>query len=180
MPPDKAICHRAVLASALAAGETAIAPWPDADDCQHTLGLVERLGVTVRRAKERVTVTGVGAAGLRAPDQELSCGESGTTLRLAAGVLAGQPFSSTLSAGPALSRRPMRRIAEPLRLMGARLSGRTDPERPGELFPPLTIESGTLQPITYALPVASAQVKSAILLAALCTDGTTTVTDRDG
>src|SRR3989338_2350808 len=104
VPPDKAICHRAVLASALAAGETAIAPWPDADDCQHTLGLVERLGVTVRRAKERVTVTGVGAAGLRAPDQELSCGESGTTLRLAAGVLAGQPFSSTLSAGAAAGR----------------------------------------------------------------------------
>lgn len=174
MPPDKAICHRVVLASALAAGETAIAPWPDADDCQRTLDLVKRLGVTVRCAKGRVTVTGVGAAGLRAPDQELPCGESGTTLRLAAGVLAGQAFPSTLSAGPALSRRPMRRIAEPLTQMGARIEGRTMGR--AELCPPLTIR-GTrpLRAIRYELPVASAQVKSAVLFAGLYAEGRTTV-----
>ncbi len=175
VPPDKAICHRAALVASLADEETAIRPWPAADDCQRTLQLVEALGVPIRRSGDTVWVTGQGCRGLRAPRQELFCGESGTTLRLAAGLLAGQPFSSSLTAGASLSRRPMRRIVEPLTQMGARFDG------PGggtgqELHPPLTIHGHRpLTAIRYAMPIASAQVKSAILLAGLAADGPTTV-----
>lgn len=175
VPPDKAICHRAVLLAALASGATDLHPWPAAEDCQRTLDLVMQLGVPVRRMSDAVRIEGRGPDGLSAPTQDLSCGESGTTLRLAAGLLAGQPFVSRLTAAASLSRRPMRRIIEPLSQMGARIDGvarDTAPER----YPPLTIH-GTrpLRGLRYTLPVASAQVKSAILLAAVFADGPTTV-----
>ncbi len=177
LSPDKSICHRVVLAAALAHGTTEIVPWPDADDCQRTLEVVQRLGVSVQSFPGRITIQGRGVEGLRAPMQELFCGESGTTLRLAAGVLAGQPFTSKLLASPSLSRRPMQRIAEPLTQMGARLEGTTR-STPQELYPPLTIHGcRPLRAIRYELPVASAQVKSAILLAGLAAEGKTTIVE---
>lgn len=177
VPPDKAICHRAVLLGAVAEGRTVIRPWPSADDCQRTLAVVEALGVPVRRQADAVELTGVGLQGLRAPSGGLCCGESGTTLRLSAGLLAGQPFTATLTAGPSLSGRPMRRIIEPLSSMGARLES-APTTRGGEAHPPLTIQGRRpLRAVRYESPVASAQVKSAILLAGLFADGQTTVVE---
>jgi 3-phosphoshikimate 1-carboxyvinyltransferase len=175
IPPDKAICHRAVLLAAIAEGESHLAPWPGADDCQATLGLVEGLGARVIRDGQAVRITGAGPDGIHEPSGPLACGESGTTMRLAAGILAGQPFASVLDAGPLLSRRPMRRIVEPLGRMGARIEG-----APGsvDVHPPLRIQGiRPLRAIRYETPVASAQVKSAILLAGLFADGPTTVVE---
>ena len=172
--PDKAICQRAVLLSALADGATRIHPWPPGDDCRQALQVVQQFGVSVSRSPMGVSVHGRGADGLRVPSAALYCGESGTTFRLAAGLLAGRPFTSTLSAGPGLSRRPMQRIVEPLARMGAGLTGRS--VHSGECYPPLTIQGRSpLRAIRYTLPVASAQVKSAVLLAGLHADGPTCV-----
>ena len=171
VPPDKSMCHRAVLLAAMAQGVTEIRPWPAADDCQRTLQLVQDLSVTVRASRDAVRIEGQG--GVRAPARELFCGESGTTLRLAAGLLAGQPFTSRLTAGPGLSCRPMRRIVEPLSRMGAVFGDGPDAD---EIHPPLTVQGRRpLRAIRYETPVASAQVKSAILLAGLFADGPTTV-----
>ena len=177
-PPDKAICQRAVLIAALAQGDTVIRPWPAADDCQRVLQLVQALGVVVKRSAQDLTIQGRGAEGLQAPTQDLFCGESATTFRLAAGLLAGQPFTSRLSAGPSLSRRPMRRIVEPLSEMGARLQGTVSSSGQAELVPPLTIQGRRpLRAIRYEMRLASAQVKSAILLAGLSADGRTTIVE---
>lgn len=176
VPPDKAICHRAVLAAALARGVTEIRPWPSADDCQRTLTLVEQLGVPVSRAAEGIRIEGVGLDGLKPPADELDCGDSGTTMRLGCGLLAGQSFTSRLRAGPSLSRRPMLRIVEPLEQMGARIEARRQDH---EVYPPLTIRGRRpLSAIRYAMPVASAQVKSAILFAGLSADGPTEIVER--
>ena len=176
LPPDKAICHRAVLLAALAEGETTIRPWPSAEDCQHTLRIIQQLGIPVRQSSALVQIRGRGLRGLQAPASSLWCGESGTTLRLAAGILAGQPFSSQLTAGPSLSHRPMRRIVEPLAQMGARLEGAAGADESAECVPPLTIYGRSpLQAIRYEMPVASAQVKSAILFAALFAEGRSAV-----
>ncbi len=178
VPPDKAMCHRAVLLAAVARGVTTIQPWPEADDCQRSLALIQGLGVTVRRQQDAVEIVGRSAEGLGAPAHDLACGESGTTLRLAAGLLAGQPFTSRLTAGPGLSQRPMRRIVEPLSRMGARLEAQGASTGTGELYPPLTIHGRRLlTAIRYDSPVASAQVKSAVLLAGLFASGTTTVAE---
>ena len=178
VPPDKSICHRAVLIAALAKGETAIHPWPGAEDCQRTLEVVRALGVSAKPSGQSVTIAGCALEGLRAPRGDLFCGESGTTLRLAVGLLAGQPFTARLTAGPSLSLRPMRRIIEPLAQMGAVIEG-TAVEDGAECFPPLTVQGRRpLRAIRYELPVASAQVKSAILLAGLFASGRTTVIER--
>jgi 3-phosphoshikimate 1-carboxyvinyltransferase len=167
VPGDKSISHRALLLSALAEGDTTVHGWVDADVCQATLRCVRALGVPVDQHEEgTLTVHGVGLAGLREPADVLDCAGSGTTIRLIAGILAGQPFTSVLTGSEALRRRPMGRVAEPLRLMGATVLGRQD----GKL-PPLTIRGGNLHGIDYAMPVASAQVKSAILLAGLFAEG---------
>ncbi len=178
IPPDKAICHRAVIAAACAAGDTTIAPWPLADDCQRTRAVIEQLGVRTRASSEGLEISGSGGQGLRAPASDLMCGESGTTLRIAAGLLAGQSYRSTLTAGPSLSRRPMQRIVEPLSLMGAQIEGRASSSS-RECYPPLVIQGRRpLAAIGYTLPVASAQVKSAILFAGLFADGRTIVTEQ--
>ena len=177
VPPDKAICQRAALAAALADGVTEIRPWPDADDCERALDVARSLGVQVERGADGVRLVSSGRAGLRPPDAPLACGESGTTFRLAAGLLAGCPFPSVLSAGSSLSRRPMRRIVEPLARMGAAIDGRRA-ALGGEILPPLSIQGRRpLRAIRYAPPVPSAQVKSAILFAALVADGPTTVVE---
>jgi len=176
LPPDKSIGQRAVLLAALARGATEIHPWPDAEDCQRTLELIQALGVAVKASSRSVRIEGRGLHDLRPPAQELFCGESGTTFRLAAGLLAGQPFESRLIAGPGLSRRPMQRIVEPLTQMGAQLHGSGSSTDASECYPPLTIRgSSALKAIRYALRVPSAQVKSAILLAGLCAQGRTTI-----
>lgn len=178
VPPDKAICHRAVLVASLAEGDTEIRPWPAAEDCQRTRELIQGLGVEVQASAESARIRGRGQDGLRAPAHELFCGESGTTLRLAAGLLAGQPFSTRLTAGPSLSRRPMRRIVEPLARMGARIEAAPS-SSPEECSPPLTVHGRRpLRAIRYDMPVASAQVKSAVLLAGLSAEGPTTVVER--
>jgi 3-phosphoshikimate 1-carboxyvinyltransferase len=170
-PGDKSISHRALLLSALAEGETKIHGWVDADVCQATLRCVRALGVQVdQHDATTLTVRGAGRAGLREPADVLDCAGSGTTMRLLAGILAGQPFTSVVTGSEALRRRPMGRVAEPLRLMGATVLGRQD----GRL-PPLAIRGGRLAGIDYTMPVASAQVKSAILLAGLFASGETVV-----
>ncbi len=175
VPADKSICHRLVLLSALSEGETTLGRWPQAEDCERTRGLVEALGAGTTLTGTQLRIRGVGPSGLRAPSGPLNCGASGTTMRLAAGILAGQSFASVLTAAPSLARRPMRRIVEPLAQMGARLTGEA---RGGDVYPPLRIEGRRpLRAIRYTLPVASAQVKSAILLAGLFADGPTTVVE---
>ncbi len=181
VPADKAIGHRAALCCALVSGPTEITPWPSGDDCQRTLGLLQSLGVQIDRIESGIRAHGVGLSGLHAPHGDLDCGESGTTIRLAAGLLAGQPFESRLTAGPSLSQRPMRRIIEPLSQMGARIASAVPmgsfQDSPPEDYPPLTVDAceGLLRGITYRMPIASAQVKSSILLAGLYADGPTTV-----
>ncbi len=178
VPPDKAISHRAVLLAALAEGPTRLTPWPAADDCQRTLQVVQGLGVTVERTPREVLITGKGLGGLRPPRHPLDCGESGTAVRLAAGILSGQPFLSTLSAGPLLSRRPMRRVIEPLTQMGAQLKGASRVSGSQEVHPPLSVHGRRpLRAIRYEMQIASAQVKSAVLLAGLFADGRTSVVE---
>ncbi len=177
VPADKAICHRAALLCALVDGSTRISPWSEAVDCQQTLALVRQLGVTINDIGQGIRVHGVGLSGLRPSTSALDCGESGTTMRLACGLLAGQPFESRLDASPSLRRRPMRRIVDPLTHMGAAISGADGPSA-GDIYPPLTIRGRwPLKGMNYASPVASAQVKSAVLIAGLFADGPTTVTE---
>jgi 3-phosphoshikimate 1-carboxyvinyltransferase len=168
---DKSISHRALLLGAIAEGTTRVRDFLPAADCLATLACVRALGIEVERLSEtELIVHGRGLHGLMEPKDVLDCVGSGTTMRLLAGILAGQPFYSVLTGNQQLRRRPMARIAEPLRRMGATMFGRDD----GRL-PPLTIQGGDLHGIEYKLPVASAQVKSAILLAGLYADGPTVV-----
>ncbi len=171
VPGDKSISHRALLLGAIAQGATRVENFLPAADCLATLSCVRALGIEVERTSGReLIVRGRGLRGLREPSDVLDCRGSGTTMRLLAGILAGQPFYSVLTGSEQLRRRPMGRIAEPLRRMGATVLGRQ-----GGRLPPLTIRGGGLRGIDYALPVASAQVKSAILLAGLYAEGPTTV-----
>jgi len=171
VPGDKSISHRALLLGAIAEGATRIQNFLLAADCLATLACVQALGVEVERLSEtELIVQGRGLHGLMEPKDVLDCAGSGTSMRLLAGILASQPFYSVLTGNEQLRRRPMGRIAEPLRRMGATVLGR-DAGR----LPPLTILGGNLHGIEYRLPVASAQVKSAILLAGLYADGPTVI-----
>ena len=173
-PGDKSVSHRAVLLSALAEGTSRITGLSDGSDVHHTLAAVAALGVVVRQdaVSGWVELDG-GRSRLGPAPGDLDCGNSGTGMRLLAGVLAGLPFSSRLVGDDSLSSRPMDRIAGPLAAMGARIEG--DGPR---CRPPLTITGGVLQGIEWEPPVASAQVKSAILLAGLDADGDTVVRER--
>lgn len=168
IPPDKSIAHRAAILAALSEGENQIVGYPDAADPQSTLAVLGALGVEVEEREDSLFVQGVGRQGLRASDGPLDCGNSGTTMRLMAGVLAGQSFPSALIGDDSLSQRPMERIAEPLRRMGASIEL-------DDGHAPIRIQGRSLSSITYTLPTASAQVKSCILLAGLMADGPTTV-----
>ena len=167
---DKSISHRAALIAALATGATEISNFSTAQDCASTLACLRQLGVSVEVKDGVVRVA--GGKNLNAAGASLDCGNSGSTMRILAGVLAGQNFNAELIGDESLTRRPMRRIIEPLELMGAKIDS-TDGK------PPLKIHgSNRLVPITYRLPVASAQVKSAILFAALFANGRTTVIEK--
>lgn len=172
VPGDKSISHRALMLGGIAEGDTAVEGFLASEDCLATLAALQALGVAIERPqRERVIVHGAGARGLAAAAAPLDMGNAGTAMRLSMGLLAGQPFDSTLIGDGSLMRRPMERAAVPLRLMGARIL--TQDGRP-----PVRILGGSaLEGIDYELPVASAQVKSAILLASLRARGRTTVTE---
>jgi 3-phosphoshikimate 1-carboxyvinyltransferase len=172
VPGDKSISHRALMLSGVAEGVSEISGFLASEDCLATLSALLELGVSIERPdRERVIVHGTGMSGLRAPAGPLDMGNAGTAMRLMMGLLAGRPFDSTLIGDASLMRRPMERVAVPLRLMGAEV-------RTHEGRPPVRMLAGAgLEAIEYVLPVASAQVKSAILLAALRAEGRTRVTE---
>jgi 3-phosphoshikimate 1-carboxyvinyltransferase len=172
MPGDKSISHRYALLGAIAEGPTEIHFFASSADCASTLACLKKLGVKIERKDNVVTVEGGGLSGLRAPAEKLDAGNSGTTMRMLAGILAGQPFRAVMTGDASLSRRPMKRVIDPLTQMGARIRSAE-----GGL-PPLEIEGGALKPIRYELPIPSAQVKSCILLAGLFADGVTEVVEK--
>jgi 3-phosphoshikimate 1-carboxyvinyltransferase len=175
VPGDKSISHRALLFGALADGAVEISGLGLGGDNASTMAVLRALGVPIQQAGTDARVEGVGLAGLHEAACALDCGNSGTTMRLFCGLLAGRPFVSTLTGDASLSRRPMARVATPLRRMGAAIEGRQEAARPGDLFPPLTVRGGALQGIEYQLPVASAQLKSALILAGLQARGRTVI-----
>jgi 3-phosphoshikimate 1-carboxyvinyltransferase len=172
VPGDKSISHRALMLGGLAEGMTRISGFLAGEDCLSTLAALQAMGMRIRRAAPtEVIVHGAGMESLRAPAAPLDMGNAGTAIRLFMGLLSGAPFESTLIGDHSLMRRPMERVALPLRLMGAQIDTH-------EGKPPVIIHGGApLRGIDYVLPVASAQVKSAILLAALSAEGTTRVTE---
>jgi len=171
VPGDKSISHRYAMLGAIAEGPTEIHFFSTGADCQSTLDCLKKLCVRIDRKENTVTIQGAGLGGLRASSEDLYAGNSGSTMRMLAGILAGQPFRSVLTGDASLSRRPMKRVADPLLQMGARIKTAA-----GGL-PPLEIEGGALKPIRYELPVPSAQVKSAILLAGIFAEGKTEVVE---
>jgi len=167
VPGDKSISHRAALLGAIASGPTEVWGYLEAEDCLRTLRAIEKLGVEVtRKGPGHYRIAGVGLTGLQEPDSVLECGNSGTTARLLLGVLAGQPFWSMLTGDDSLRRRPMARVATPLRQMGATIVGRDE----GTKLPLAVRGARPLSSLTYRIPIASAQVKSAVLLAGLWAD----------
>ncbi len=173
VPGDKSVSHRAVILGALAEGETRISGFLAAEDCLHTARALAAMGVEIENLGEPETVVhGVGLRGLRDPGAVLDLGNSGTGMRLLMGVLAGQDFAATLTGDESLRRRPMDRVAAPLGEMGIQVTGQGK-----GCTPPVTVCGGQPRAITYRTPMASAQVKSAILLAGLYAQGSTTVVE---
>jgi 3-phosphoshikimate 1-carboxyvinyltransferase len=169
LPGDKSISHRYALIGAIAEGDTRIRNYSTGADCHSTLGCVRALGIDVEGAGTEFVIHGKGLDGLRAPTKDLDAGNSGSTIRMLSGILAGQAFPSRIFGDESLSRRPMQRVMKPLGQMGARIDARD-----GQ-FPPLRIHGGALRAIDYTLPVPSAQVKTCILLAGLYAEGETTI-----
>lgn len=170
-PADKSISHRAVMLASLAKGKSRIKNFLFAEDPLRSLNAMKSLGVEVALTDSKeIIVNGKGLYSLKEPDNVIDCGNSGTTIRLLSGILAGQPFLSVLTGDDSLRYRPMKRIIDPLSLMGANIIGRAENN-----FPPIVIKGGCLKGINYEMPIASAQVKSAILLAGLYAKGETTL-----
>src|SRR2546426_5350530 len=170
VPGDKSISHRAAIIAALSNGVCTFRGFLPSDDCMHTVNALRALGIQIEQPEPDVLTVHGKKRVLTPPKDEINCGGSGTTMRLLAGLLAGQTFETRLVGNPSLTRRPMDRIIEPLRKMGADIVA----EGP-EQTPPLRIRGGSLRGIRYRSPIASAQVKSAILLAGLFAKGKTTV-----
>ncbi|MBM3118933.1 MAG: 3-phosphoshikimate 1-carboxyvinyltransferase [Chloroflexi bacterium] len=176
IPGDKSITHRALILSSLALGSSKISNPSPGRDCQSTMNCLKALGVRLigqHGGGPTIVIHGTGDTGLTEPTNVLNAGNSATTLRLLSGVLATQPFLSILTGDASLRSRPMRRLIEPLRLMGAEIHGRGE-----DSFAPLVIRGGKLHGIDYSLRVPSAQVKSAVLLAGLFAEGKTTIEER--
>jgi 3-phosphoshikimate 1-carboxyvinyltransferase len=172
VPGDKSISHRSIMLGSLAEGTTHVTGFLEGEDALSTLNAFRAMGVQIEGPDHgRVTIHGVGMHGLKAPAGPLDMGNSGTSMRLLAGLIAGQKFSATLTGDVSLSKRPMERVAKPLRLMGATV----DTQEGGR--PPMTVTGGALKGVHYDLPMASAQVKSCLLLAGLYADGETSVTE---
>ncbi len=172
VPGDKSISHRSVMFGSIAKGVTEITGFLQGADCLSTIGCFSAMGVEIRNSGEQVTVQGRGLRGLRQPGHVLDCGNSGTTTRLISGILSGQNFPVTLTGDASIRKRPMKRIMEPLQMMGAEITSIQ-----GNGCAPLRIQGRPLQGIHYQSPVASAQVKSAVLLAGLYAEGETKVTE---
>jgi 3-phosphoshikimate 1-carboxyvinyltransferase len=173
VPGDKSISHRALLFGALCDGVVEASGLGLGGDNLSTAAALRALGVDVQLEASDARVAGVGFAGLRAAAEALDCGNSGTTIRLLLGLLAGRPFETEMHGDASLTRRPMGRVAAPLRQMGATIEGRSDPARPSDVYPPLRVKGGALTGIKHELKVASAQLKSALILAALQARGRT-------
>lgn len=180
VPGDKSIGHRAVIFGAISDGRVRVRGLSGGEDNRRTVGVFRALGVPIRDVGPgELEIDGVGLDGLRAATGDLDCGNSGTSIRLLSGLLAGQSFRSRLVGDEYLHARPMKRVAEPLRQMGASIEGAAG-KKAGEIYPPLVVGgAGKLKGIAFSSPVASAQVKSAILLAALYAHGTTTVSEPE-
>ncbi len=172
LPGDKSISHRYAILGAIAQGETRIRGYSPSQDCESTLACLRALGVEIESSGTALLIRSRGMAGLSRPPGPLDAGNSGTTMRLLSGVLAALPFPTVIGGDASLNRRPMARIIEPLGRMGARI------ETANGEFPPLHVKGGPLRGIDYTLPVASAQVKSCVLLAGLNASGRTTVRER--
>lgn len=172
VPGDKSISHRAVMLGSIAKGTTTVSGFLLGEDCINTIQCFRTLGVDIELNNEQVTIYGKGLEGLKEPQTVLNVGNSGTTNRLLLGLLAGRPFHAILLGDESIAKRPMDRVAIPLRKMGAHIDGRENGK-----YPPIALRGGNLKGIAYESPVASAQVKSAILLAGLQAEGTTTVTE---
>jgi 3-phosphoshikimate 1-carboxyvinyltransferase len=169
LPGDKSISHRYAMLAAIAEGTSVIERFAASKDCHSTLGCLQSLGAELQERGTTVTIKGRGLRGLKSPCGILDAGNSGTTIRLLSGILAGHPFESSITGDESLSNRPMGRIIRPLRQMGAAVESRE------KELPPLRIRGGSLKGIRYSLPVASAQVKSCVLLAGLYGDAPTAV-----
>lgn len=166
VPGDKSISHRAVILGALAGGSTEITGFLQGADCLSTIDCFRNMGIDIDVNGENVTVHGNGLNGLKAPEQMLYTGNSGTTTRLLCGILSGQTFDSSITGDASIQKRPMKRVTEPLSLMGAKIKND---------YCPLYIQGSSLHGINYTMPVASAQVKTAIILASLYADGETVI-----
>lgn len=173
IPGDKSISHRAIMLGSLAKGKTVIKNFLDGEDCLHTIDIFRKMGVSIEQSGTDVLITSKGAHSLQEPTVPLYFGNSGTTARLMLGILSALPFYSVIYGDPFLTIRPMNRVVNPLREMGAKIDGRENGE-----YLPLSIRGTSLKGIRYELPVKSAQVKSAILLAGIFTDGETTIIEK--
>ncbi len=172
VPGDKSISHRAVMLGALSEGTTRISHFLEGADCLSTISCFCQMGIPIERTPDAILVHGRGLHGLRAPKEQLDVGNSGTTMRLLSGILAGQSFSSVLTGDDSIRRRPMKRVMDPLRNMGARIT-----DLGGGGCAPLAIEGGPLHAASWDSKIASAQVKSCVLLAGLYADGPVSFTE---
>lgn len=174
VPGDKSISHRSVMLGSIASGDTRVSGFLTGEDCLSTIDCFKKLGIDIEVNGTDVIVHGKGLRGLSAPKETLDVGNSGTTLRLMSGLLSAQPFTSHITGDSSIQKRPMGRVAVPLGLMGAKITSESE-----KMTAPLTIEGTSLKGIDYTLPVASAQVKSAIILAGLYADGITRITEPE-
>lgn len=174
IPGDKSVSHRSIMFGAIAEGTTTVEGFLQSDDCLSTIDCFQKLGVDISIEGEKVTIKSDGIVNWKEPDEILFTGNSGTTTRLMLGILAGSSVSSVLIGDESIQKRPMRRVTDPLKEMSAKLIGRENGQ-----FTPIAVEGTQLQAIRYTMPVASAQVKSAILLAALNADGETIVEELE-
>ncbi len=175
VPGDKSISHRSIMLGSIASGKTDIYGFLMGADCLSTIDCFRKMGIDIDVSDEKVTVYGKGMNGLKAPTDTLDVGNSGTTMRLMTGILSAQKFNSKVTGDSSIQKRPMNRVSIPLKEMGAVFKG----EKDGKLFAPFEVVGQNLKGIHYTLPVASAQVKSAIILAGLYADGETVITEPE-
>ncbi|MDP4169411.1 MAG: 3-phosphoshikimate 1-carboxyvinyltransferase [Bacillota bacterium] len=173
IPGDKSISHRSVMFGAIANGTTTVTNFLAGEDCLSTISCFRKLGVKIEEHGDKLSIEGRGFEGLCEPSEVLDVGNSGTTIRLLMGILAGRPFFSSLQGDRSIARRPMTRVVNPLRAMGAVIDGRKEGG-----YTPLSVRGGSLKSIRYELPVASAQVKSALLFAGLQAEGETVLIEK--
>ncbi|MGL4790018.1 MAG: 3-phosphoshikimate 1-carboxyvinyltransferase, partial [Anaerotignaceae bacterium] len=173
---DKSISHRSIMLGAIAKGVTKVSGFLTGEDCLSTISCFRKMGIKIDVDGTNVTVYGNGIRGLSAPTEILDVGNSGTTMRLLTGLLSGQDFSANMTGDSSIQKRPMDRVSIPISQMGGEITGTV---RDGKLYAPLTRHGKPLNSIEYTLPVASAQVKSAIILASLLTEGETVITEPE-